>query len=356
MRNTLVLSGERVSPDLRRTMSHFSGQLESFTNVVWIDDLVADLTTVTDAEFRARSERLRSRLRAPRAAEIWTANPRSPVDRFLLGCYPRADVVLFEDGLATYIAPWTESQSFLERARATGGVYRSRLRRDPHARSRLLQRGARLLGQRARRPSLVYLILAGTLGVPRPYRRVGRSISAETLRTVVGRLYPQTPPQRVTERRRAALVLGNSYSFWGAMSRHDEASLYARIIRRLFSAGFDIRWKEHPRTVQPFLAELRQLSAVDVQPYAADHAVPIEVGLRYNPVDLIVSGTSTSMFYVPLIFGDRIRVASFARSVKPLVRGVRSEIVELVASHVPDIDAVLQTTSEDGVHTTENHE
>jgi hypothetical protein len=348
---TLALSGERLSEPMRRRMDAFASRL-GFSDVRWIDDVVADVVRLADREVSERLRLLRARLGPGGFAELWTANPGSPLDRVVVEAFADARIVLFEDGLGTYVASWPANRNRGALLRAHARTLVTRTGRTPGRQAELLRSGIpRLRGSR-RRPAAVHLLLAHELGVPAPYREYTRRVELADVRDVLELLsggVGDAPGEDAEEpRNRTALVLAASYSFWGAMSRPDELALYARVVRSLASAGYDVLWKEHPRAVDPFLAELRRsLPDVELRAFGDDHTVPLELYLLRSSVDLLVGGTSSSLLYVPAVLGGRTRVASFAAWVGPQVGGVRQEIVRLVESRVPSLDEVLAVAQRD---------
>jgi hypothetical protein len=342
-RTVLALSGERLSAPIRRAMEACVALLRGFDDVVWIDDLAAGVTGLGDHEFQGRLAELRERLGVGEAAEVWTGNPRTPADRVLFDVYPDAPIVVFEDGLGTYAAPWSEEASAAGRALETAkALTKALVRPGVSVRGAAFAKGVRLVGQRPRRPEAAYLVLAEWLGVPAPYGGAARVVGRDTLATAVERVRAGRPRPAIDGPKPRALVLGGSYSFWSAMSRDDEATLHAAAIERLGVAGYEVWWKEHPRTLEPLLPELRRrLAGAALHAFDAPSALPLEVQLDEDAFDLVVSATSTSLLYLPLLFGDRVRVATVADTVGPHLGGVRHRIAELVLGVVPRLDAVL---------------
>jgi hypothetical protein len=327
---------------MRRRMEEMARVFDCFDAIVWIDDLVRDVTLLTNVELGERKDLLRARVGAAEPIELWSGNPSAAQDGFVFDCYPRSKIILFEDGLWSYAAPWAEG-SLVRRVAVTGRAICKWSAGDPRLGAYLLQRGIAVVGRPFRKPSAVYLVLARRLGVPRPYRGLTREVEPAMLRDVLRAVPPESTPERPPDsRRRRALVLSGSYSFWSAMSRDDEIDLYARVLRRLASAGYELWWKEHPRSLEPFLPAIRRrLPHLDVRSYGADGTLPIERALLLDPVELVVAGTSTSLLYVPLVSDGRIPVASFAEWVRPFVRDVRLRIVDMVQGSVPSLDSLI---------------
>jgi hypothetical protein len=342
LRTTLVLSAPKPTESLRSMMDRMSQRIDHFDRVCWIDGLVPGFEATTDNDYSDRLARLRDRLGISRPAELWLANPGDRHEQFVHEGYPDAPLIIYEDGLHTYSAPWSESASWGQRTRVTARHLLHRVRGDADARIEILLKRTRLLWQPVRRPRAAYLILAPSLGIPIPYEDIVRTVDPATLGAVIRSIDPGDHSLPSTSNTRQALVLGSTYSFWKAMTRDQETQLYADHLEKLHRAGYRVWWKEHPRTAEPFLPELRRrLPEVPLDPYALDSTIPLEIALSANPVDLIVAGTSTGLLYAPLLFGSQVRVASFAEAVRPFVGGVRLRTIDLVLSAVPRLEDVL---------------
>jgi hypothetical protein len=343
LRTTLVLTATNLSGGLRSRMDAVGRELACFDRVVWGDDLMPEREGSTDEDFARLRGAVRERLGVSRAAELWLANPADWQERFVHDCYADAPLVVYEDGLHTYSSPWSEDAPLPRRTKATLRNLLHRLRGDRDARVEVHHQRVRLLWEPVRRPHAAYLILSGVLGVPEPFRAVARQVPAAELRKVIDRIGIDAQPGDPESAGPRALVLGSTYSFWQAMSREEEVELYAGIVRRLHRAGYRVCWKEHPRTVEPFLPELlERVPEAGLTPYLSDSTIPLELVLRQNPVELVVAGTSTGLLYAPLLYGSRVRVASFADAVRPLVFGPRLRSIELVGRAVPGLEEVLQ--------------
>jgi hypothetical protein len=342
VRTTLVLGGNRISEAMRATLRDLAVRFPVFDRVCWIDGLVEDLAELDDVAFAERFARFREATGVESADEVWLTHPFTSPDRVLLEAYPAARVILFEDGLLTYARPWTETGSVRARLRETVRAAVRWLRRDPRAQVKTFHTELRLLGRPVRRPHATYLILGNHIRVPDVYRDSLRLVRPELLRGVVDELRTGPGESPRTDRPRA-LVVGSSFSYWKAMTREEELALYVGVVARVAAAGYHVSWKDHPRVLAPFLPELRRLlPEVEILPFSDDHTLPLEVVLLEEPVDLVVAAMSSSLIYVPLLFGERIRVATFAEAVRPLVHWTRLRMADLILSVVPRLDVALR--------------
>jgi hypothetical protein len=342
MRTTLLLSGYQLSAPLRRTMEEIARQMKCFDRTVWIDDLAANRSypELPIEERTARRNALQIRIDVAAVDEVWTANP--VLDRDVLETFPKGGLFVFEDGIATYGDPKPSRPSIFKRGRGVARKLVHFLRPGPSQRAEFVFWPGRADHVAERAPEAAYLILAHGIATPALYQSVARLVDPAVLSGVLeGLTIPFSADDRVGRTR--ALVLSSTYSFWRVMPREVEAGIYADILARLDSAGYQIWWKEHPRALEPFLPELRRrLPGMELREYGQDHTVPLELYLRHDPVDLVVAGASTSLLYLPLIFGKRIRVASFATLFSPHLQDeTRLHIARLVQSIVPALDAVI---------------
>jgi hypothetical protein len=341
VRTRLVFSGTGNSPAQRQTLETLASLFGLDEHIVWIDELLAGLADIDDAEFTARIRQVRERVGGGRAAEVWIAYPWTGPDRFLLECFPDARVVLFEDGLFTYTRPWADQHSLRARTTETLRYLARRAVADPRALVRAFYSETRLLGRPRRTLDASYLLLGDKLGIPAPHRAVAHVVDPAILRSVIESIpMPRALPDRSDRPR--ALVLGANFSAWKLIPHDDELRLYTDVVRRLADAGYEVWWKDHPRVIEPFHSALQQQNpGIEVRLFQPDHTLPIEVALLKDPVDLIVAGLSAGLFYTPLITDTRVRVATFAEVARPFLQWPWLDMADLIQSNVPTLDAVL---------------
>jgi hypothetical protein len=340
----VVFSGTGTGPALRETLERLMGLYDELHRFVWIDDILARLREFDDEDFGAAIAAVRERIGVGSAAEVWVAYPWFGPDRFLLESYPDARVILFEDGVLTYTRPWADAYRLRSSTRETLRYLGRRVMRDPRARAKAFHSETRLVGRKRRAPAASYLLLGDALGVPRVHRAFAHVIDAAILRGVLESIpVHRGMPDRGDRPR--ALILGANFSAWNVIPFDDELALYADIVTRVDAGGYEVWWKDHPRILEPFYPALQDLLPdVTIHRLQVDSTLPLETALLNDPVDLIVAGLSSGLFYTPLITSSEVRTATFVEAARPLLEWPWFDVADLIQAHVPTLDAVLGRT------------
>jgi hypothetical protein len=341
----VVFSGTGTSPALRETLERLAGLYNELHRFVWIDDLLAELHRFDDVELDAAIGAVRERIGVGSAADVWVNYPWSGPDRFLLEAYPDARVILFEDGVLTYTRPWADAHRLRSTTRETLRYVARRVVRDPYARVKAFHSETRLFGRRRRALHASYLLLGDLLGVPRVHRTIAHVIEPAILRGVLESVpVDRAMPDRGDRPR--ALILGANFSAWNVIPLADELAMYADIVTRVADGGYEVWWKDHPRILEPFHPALQDLLPdVTIHRLQVDSTLPLEAVLLNDPVDLIVAGLSSGLFYTPLITTSKVRTATFVEAARPLLKWPWLDVADLIQAHVPTLDSVLANTS-----------
>jgi hypothetical protein len=107
--------------------------------------------------------------------------------------------------------------------------------------------------------------------------------------------------------------------------------------------GYDVIWKEHPRTRQPFLPELANLvPGIDTSPDMGPW--PIELFVERLRVSACAALTSTSLYSIPLLFG--LPSYSTAGRYISSLRFPNDVLTRLVAESINAMDHGNPTTPE----------
>jgi hypothetical protein len=345
METVVVFSGTGTVPAMRETLERLTGLYDEFHRFVWIDDLLTGLRRLDDKQLEATITTARKRIGVGSAAEVWVNHRWFGADRFLLESYPNARVILFEDGVLTYTRPWADAYRLRSSSRETLRDLTRRATRDPRARVKAFHTETRLFGRKRRALDASYLLLGDILGVPRGQRAIAHVIDPAILREVLEAIpVARTMPDR--DGRPRALVLGANFSVWNDIPFESELALYADIVTRVASGGYEVWWKDHPRLVEPYHPTLQSLLPdVTIHPLQMDWTLPLETALLRDPVDLIVAGLSTGLFYTPLITTSEVRTATFVEAVRPLLKWPWLDVADLIQAHVPTLDSLLAGTA-----------
>ena len=236
--------------------------------------------------------------------ELWVVDvPQNPT-KITAEAYPSARIVLFEDGLMSYL-PYEDHRLSVSQClgqprgalRALKFRLRERLRPGDLSTSSVLSR------HRAR-VSASYLWMS--LALPpsdcqrrRPWIQLKTRFIRETIALVSSiadhiDLEPAKGP--------SAILLGQCFSnYGGSITRDLELECYADIARSLQRMGYEVLWKEHPRMRHPCRYELlEQVPGVRALPETG--AWPIEVYVERLGLAACAGLTSTALFSIPLLF------------------------------------------------------
>ena len=133
--------------------------------------------------------------------------------------------------------------------------------------------------------------------------------ACRTLASVAGfRLEPTARP--------AFLVLGQTLSRWNMLTRAEERAVYAGAIATAIGRGYDVWWKEHPRAIEPFFAELAAGAPPGrLRELALPFALPVELVADRMGLAGCAAGISTAIFYLPRLYG--VAAFTFADALAP---------------------------------------
>jgi hypothetical protein len=356
----VVLHDARVTPERRAVFARLGTQA-GVDRALWIDDLTSGLaeSPIDDEDLTVRVASLRARVGAD-VAEVWLNTTRSGRNWLVHRAFRGAPVFVYEDGLIMYVE--TSGRQVTRaagesRLRFAGRALRFRAAASldaflltPSGR-RLWRRLGHLGGRKysamrawrasrfdpraadSVRPAAAYLALASLFPPNAQFRESLRVIRPHLLERVIREVAPATAVRDDHGPRPRALVLDPSDP--------RDLDTYVAAIEKLHAAGFSVYWKDHPRTHEPALEQLRDaLPAVPIRALPVDPNLPAELALVNHPVDLIVGAWSSTLFYARLLWGtETARVESATEVAHSPDRAL---LVELARRHVPDLDSVLQ--------------
>jgi hypothetical protein len=320
-----------LPPAICEVMGRIAGAVWAWQRVVVLDDAIA--WNICDA--RGSMDALRTKLDEGEADEVWLDSLWGTPEKIAAETYPAARLVLYEDGLHTYLPVEDHHLSAARCLREPRMVYRSlklriRERLDSNDLSIAL-----MLPRHLSRVVASYLWIS-LMRSPADQQRRLPWIQLETrfLRDTIAQLSPFVDDFELeVGNGRRAIVLGQCFSNYG-VPRDFELNCYIVMARQLQEMGYEVIWKEHPRTRQPFLTELVEAvagvrSVPDLGPW------PIEAFVERLGLAACASLTSTSLFTIPLLFN----VPSFSVAARyASVLGFPDNLVaRLVAESIPQI-------------------
>ncbi len=343
-----------VSEALKTAMREVGAAARPWHRIVDAFELMASVRRrIGQAAFHSLKERLRQHLGLTRVDELWLCFLTRAPEKLAMEAWPEAAVQVYEDGLFSYLpqppTPFEPEPHSLTWPARLPALLRSWL--DARLPVRRFRRHKRWLDPRhAARIAGTWMLLGDLWPRPQVLAHVPRhAVAAERLRAVLGacRSLPAVAAYALPPLPRpAVLVLGQTLSRWGALSRTDELAIYAGAIGLVLERGYDVWWKEHPRAQEPFFAELvagvppGRMREVDL-PFA----LPVELVAGSMGLAACVGGISTAIFYLPRLYG--IPAYSFADALARVLDGrwaLQNELVRSAAAPLaalPDAGAVM---------------
>ncbi len=326
------------TPGPKDVIERLAGATWQWRQVLMTAELVRD----SSPEAAARAvESLRALVGDAQADEIWLDCLWGSYEKVAAEAFPGARIVLYEDGLHTYVDAEDNHMSIGRCARRPRVAYRL-------ARSRLHQwrnpgklTASLMLRRHLRRVRASYLWIDQIVPAPGYQRRLPRvRLQTEAVRRTIreasrvapdaaalGGIDPDGEPR--------AIVLGQCFSNHGDLAREQELDCYLATVTALRGAGFSVLWKEHPRTIEPFLPELAgAVDGITATPELGPW--PVELFTEQLRLACCAAVTSTSLFSFPLLFG----LPSYTMMTPALWSGFRppnTQMAKLVVTVVPPV-------------------
>lgn len=262
----------------------------------WDNVLVVNLTDETFptmvAEFLNRADDI---------DEIWSCMPRKPVDRLVQHKFKSAKLVVFEDGLLQYAE--------LEQLGA--------LLRHPRRLARFLLRKFHYcmpfdLGFApfhtfpVRKVSRLHLMLNDLFPLPKMYRSLPvHKSDPDIARDVIDHLADNLQIERTSETQPNTVLFLSAPQFTtGMLSWESELKIYVNVVKSMIDKGYQVQWKEHPKSPRPFTeALIDQVPKGRCQSFAGSRFWPIELLIKNNAFAAYAGLMSTALFTLQVLYG-----------------------------------------------------
>lgn len=337
-RDYLLLYGCGLSDEMRHMMFALAPRVWRWQEVIWADALLDPAGGPPRSGRRGAS--IRQALPLEHVDQVWACKLWENPEKRLFEAFAEAEIVLYEDGLHFYVPQQVRPSrppSALSDPIGRLRRLRARWRRGATAPAEELFIAAEHLARVQR----LYLSIAEDVPPPpalagekvvlidRGRLREAMEVAAEGVELAAGD-GPADPGAPT------ALVLGQCFARWKVMEYATELGVYTKVVGRLLEQGFAVLWKEHPRADKGFFDAMREalpsqaLRRVELPP-----ACPIELVFERLGADCLVSGTSSSLFYVPKLFGAA--AYTFTRWLDPHVRDANTCISRMVAERIPPL-------------------
>ena len=264
-------------------------------------------------------------------------DPHRVVYRVAAEAYRTARIVLYEDGLDSYIPLEDYHFSLVQSPRLNLLALRARIRQRRAPYNLAL---GQLLRRHLSRVVASYLWISLLLPPP-PYHRRLPWVQLETrfMKDTIKQIAPiieQIDLKGLNTPGHRAILLGQCFAAWGCLEQDVELDCYIDMTRRLKQLGYEVMWKEHPRRARdPLLPHLEQ-AVPGVQAVPDLGPWPIELFVERLGIAACASLTSTTLFSLPLLHGmPSFSMASRYISMLPYPN---NELARIVAKSIPPLD------------------
>ena len=304
--------------------------------------------------------------------QIWLCNIHHIVEKLLLELYSEAEVVIYENALASYV-------EYRENANANNKLLafvnnkllafvNNKLLFIPRYLKFKLQEGvstgfsfdrpyalsrAGRLEKHIKRIKTGYYFLSKKLSLPHfldkvPIKQISKKYIIANLDTIRNTVNDFKEVEEVAKQgRNKVLVLGQCFSRLRLMSWDEELSMYKRIFSILAKNNLTPLWKEHPRVLdKPFFRALSEkIGSVQPLEVNVSFSWPIEIFSQQLDIIGCVGATSTSLFYQKELFD--IPTYTFADELRSRLSDHNYsqrrylDMVDLTISHIPKFSSDL---------------
>ncbi|WP_352761638.1 polysialyltransferase family glycosyltransferase [Mesorhizobium sp. M0510] len=342
-----------VSEHFKTDLAKLASTVWTWKRIIWAYDLLTSERKYGQLQIFRIHHQIRATigLEVSSADEIWACFVNRPSEKILLDSYPRAKIVLYEDGLTSYlpfeVSTMARPPGTRLRKRITGAFIAGLSAISPALRLRKM--ADKIERRHLKRVRLFYSLLS-EIPVPYALADVPRSqVGASLMRDLIDEvsrdaLSGDNGDCRASTNPRI-LLLGQALSRNGIMSYAQEAAIYRHIAEQIVERGYDIVWKEHPRIRAPFFPEL--LDAVGnmtsdpstrITEANLPHTYPIELIVSRMNIVCCVSGTSAALLYLKWLYG--IKAYTFAETLIPLMTGADILMSDMVRTHAMPFSAL----------------
>ena len=343
----LILYAKSGLTEARKdTMLKIANSVWKWKRIIWLNDLFdskSDCHRYTILGFNKILVGLKEKIGIRKFNEIWTCQLHSALEKILVEAYLEADIVLYEDGLATYTNLWSSPNNFrhplkllklakhyLEQTIPSGRVYNT-LRLSHHYICRV---------------SKIYLYLANTSLADKLLPNIKKiTIENKNLKDTISTCcslasIQEKCLQRFDRQSKSVLILGQCFAQGGSLEWEQELSIYCQIVNQLLEKKYRVIWKEHPRTAtKPFFPELSQkYSSKDFVEIQFPFSLPIELVAEQVGISACVAASSTALFSLPKLYN--IKAYTFADYFIPYIDNQHSHTLNIVAKNIKSVSSI----------------
>lgn len=338
----LILAGANVSEERRAVTERLAKAGWNWASITWASDLLDEGAIRISTQIHSFCAPLRKRIGTGVIAdEIWVCRAAGLAERVVMLAWPKARLVLCDDGLAAYI----------HREPTIGSLYRK-----PRALARHLLNSARRASYRVpvlRGPDSHYWpnrsfdrVFALLGNVPRPQHGTGTRVHivdpSEALAVIQAVQDELRLAAVADDAPRRVLVLGQYFHQFGNMTWEDELAIYTDVCKRVAEMGYGVLWKEHPKAPKPFFPFLAAaVPGMESAGIDGHFAWPIEFFADRLGLEACICGTSTCLFTLRQIFG--MKTYTYAADLVDRLKGADQDVARLAARHAEPFSRFLES-------------
>ena len=261
--------------------------------------------------------------------QIWVCMPYGKVELVFTKHFYSTSIVRYDDGLGTYVIPRTltellKTPSFLKKQLNLVVAKSGRFVKDFLTLKRFS------LPKLA--PKKRYGLFASFVGST---AKNSKQVEVEWhyLKAQLEKfnLHDKAIVQPLEEK--TCLILGQYFSLLGFFDREEELNHYKKLCQYLYSEGYTILWKEHPKNRKPFFNELKA-TFTQIEDFNNYHSSywPLEVVVKDFNIDLFIATTSTSIVVLDKAFGYTTK--SSAPLMIDKLQGADKQVAEILVERL----------------------
>jgi len=341
LKNDLVFYDVRTLLPHRTAIESMAAALGGWSSVRWNSRLDPTAAGAWPLPFARYAEDARDGQDPKAVAEIWLPHLYTLSDKLIVEAFPRARLVLYEDGLSLPLPEFRWNWELLRPAVRAWLPLLAQRRVRAHLRSTRLTNW-RLSPGHVRRVAAYHSFLRVGDPLPLPFADgVKRLIPESALRAALAALQglavvAPVAPAGPAERPRV-LVLGQSLWRANVLSRAAEEQVYDQVVQDVIDKGYQVVWRDHPREEHPFAARWldryapAQFSRLDLHP-----ACPVELAVPQLKLRYCAAAYSSSLLYLPRLFG--VPGFQFLGRMGTIPASVNQEFRSWIEARVPPLD------------------
>lgn len=341
--DVLVVHGPVIRHVAKEMIEEAARRVWHWHAIIWADDvLVSHFPT---RRFAGIAASILHRRLGGEADEVWISKLTMPSTKLVLYAYPRARVVLFEDGAEEYIPQAVTCGSDRLRRMPLSCLPGAIRREVSHWNRRPQCMDLTGICSRDRaRVSVFYSLMGSCFALPDALRDVDvQPVEMKSLRSrfeALKLMFDESlcaPPEKQTER---PVVFFLPQPFADLfLTEADEYALYRSAVSLIIQRGYAVWWKDHPRdgtSLAPRLQE--ELGAERVGIIKTDRRIPVECLVAGWELAAIASVSSSSLIYLNAWCGYPMYTAAGMIEPDKWLASADRELAAMFARHVPGLE------------------